>query len=153
MLCCEERLAPSLSGHVALTPPARSTFGFVWNSGAFEIDEHRRRSCAVPAEYEWESTRRVLAARFSTEPDHFRVSSLCGDRGVPVSSSASQLRETVRSGLVRVLTVDIGEKSFRNDVNLRVHVRTTAWTVQRSRVDSPTRICGSRRYAANCRRK
>ncbi len=91
----------------------------------------------------------VLAARFSTEPDHFRVSSLCGDRGVPVSSSASQPSETMRSGLVQVLTVDMGKESFRNDVNLRVHVRTTAWTVQRSSVDPPTRICGSRRSAAN----
>lgn len=62
------------------------------------------------------------AARLSTEPNRFRVSSLCGDRGVPVSSSAFQLRELTGSGLVQVLTVDISEKSFHNDANLCVHV-------------------------------
>ena len=80
----------------------------------------------MPAEYGWESTRRVQAVRFSTEPDHLRVSSLCGDRSVPVSSSASQPSETMRSGLVQVLTVDMGKESFLNDVNLRVHVRMAA---------------------------
>ncbi|OQM82696.1 hypothetical protein B0E55_01421 [Rhodococcus sp. 66b] len=32
----------------------------------------------------------------------------------------------MRSGLVQVLTVDMGKEYFRNDVNLLVHVRMTA---------------------------
>lgn len=86
----EEHLAPSLSGArrtVAARPLRLVSTGTATHSRSTQIDEHRRTSCAVPIEYEWESTRRVQATRFSTEPNHLRVSSLRGDRVYRLSSS------------------------------------------------------------------